>query len=351
MKRTSDEASRALRAMHRVTRRLDELASRLSFKKIHGPRRVSLAPTDVALVLVGRNNAKFLRENINHHRSLGASHVVYIDNGSTDDSLEVACSHDRVTVYSTSLNFRGYQKVIRDFAVSRVTGSGWILAVDCDELFDYPGAPGLSLPALVARLDARGYSAVVAQMLDLVPEGFLDGYAHQDLSEAVSSFTRYSLDDLRFETYHDPTGKLSYFLAQNACEDDHVRIVFGGLRNTVFGEDCCLTKHPLFRVANGVRAFAHPHVSTGLTCADFTALLKHYKFACGVKEREQQLVIENRMENGEIEGRVRSFEENGDQDLSLFASHRFDGVERLIAEGFLYVSPDARQMLEWKGND
>jgi hypothetical protein len=117
------------------------------------------------------------------------------------------------------------------------------------------------------------------------------------------------------------------------------------LRNKAFGEDCCLTKHALFRMDKGVVPHPHPHVTTGVTCTDFTALLKHYKFAGGVFDREKKLLAENRIFHDETKLRVARFEAEGDLDLSQYTEHVSPDVAKLTEQGFLTASPQAREML------
>jgi hypothetical protein len=86
-------------------------------------------------------------------------------------------------------------------------------------------------------------------------------------------------------------------------------------------------------------------VTTGVTCTDFTALLKHYKFAGGVLEREKKLLAENRIAHGETKLRVAKFEAEDGLDLSQYAEHTSPDVAQLTEQGFLTASPQACEML------
>lgn len=334
------------RVAGRIERHLSDARILASFRHLHGPRKFHLGHADVALVLVGRNNAQFLAHNIAYHRALGVTHVVYVDNGSQDSSVEVVKSFPNTMIYSSTADFRSQQRRIRKFAVSRVNDGAWVLAIDCDELFDYYGADRVKLPALVERISGRGFTGIVAQMLDLVPDVSLEAAAAWDFSEAVARFDAYSLKGIQRESYHEPAGKLYYFTQQNRVHSDGVEILYGGLRRAAFSEECCLTKHALFRKSKGINPMVHPHVSTGLVVADFTALLRHYKFACGVVEREKALVREKRMANGEIERRVDLFGQKPETFLIQYAELREPTVDKLVDAGFLFVADDAKDMLD-----
>lgn len=334
------------RIIRRVSSLLVEASLKASFKHLHGPRRVTIPKNGVALVLVGRNNGSFLPENIAHHRRLGVSHIIYVDNDSSDDSVAIVKSQENSTVYKTKLNFREHQAIIRKFAVSRVRRGGWVLAIDCDELFDYPGSDVIRINELVKRLADRGHTGVVAQMLDLVPKETLRTYIDRGFSGAINDFIYYNNANFAREAVQGPNTRLKFFLGRNKYTDPNTELLYGGIRSLAFGEDCCLTKHPLFRYGKGVIPFAHPHVSTGLICSDFTAVLKHYKFACGVVEREEILVREKRMSNGEIDLRVKIYSGNDTLNLFQHTNRVYDGIGRLYEDGFLAASEAAQKMLQ-----
>lgn len=330
------------RAARRSARNVREFFQKFRFQHIHGPRKVFLQDNQVALVLVGRNNGCFLDENIRRHLAMGVEHIVYVDNESSDNSIQIVKQHPNTSVFLTSLSFYDYQNIIRKFAVSRILGSGWVLAIDCDEIFDFVGSDKMRLPDLVELVTRRGHTCVVSQMLDLVPDCTLEEAEKLSFAESIDHFTHYSLKEIQAENYASPLAQLSYFLSQNRVSHNGVKLLYGGLRKSAFGENCCLTKHALFKVGPGVVPFAHPHVSTGLYCADFTALLKHYKFACGVMEREQRLLAEKRMANGEIDIRVEAYQTTSGLNLSNFSDRKNPSPEKLLAAGFLFFSDQAK---------
>lgn len=302
-----------------------------------------LADDQVALVLVGRDVGYFLDHHIRHHLALGVSHIVYIDNGSTDDSIEIAKSFPNTTIASCSAQFRKHQKRIRYLANTAFLKGGWRLAIDPDELLDYRGSDRIDLPELTRRMSARGHSAMVAQMLDMVHDGPVSETAGIGFAEAERLLDRFSLRDISEEPYHGDF--LTEFLELNQSTNPDIHFLLGGLRHAVFGESCCLTKHALFRMDKGVVPHPHPHVTTGVTCTDFSALLRHYKFAGGILEREKKLLSENRISHGEMKLRVGRIESEGDIDLGQYAEYSHPTVEMLIEKGFLKATDQALDML------
>ena len=310
---------------------------------VHGPAMTQLSDDQVALVILGRDVGYFLEHHIRHHVALGVSHIVYVDNDSTDNSIEVARQFPNVTIASCKANFRAYQGKIRYLANTRFLRGGWRLAIDPDELLDYPGSDRIDLPELTRRLTARGHTAMVAQMLDMVYDGPVSETDGMDFAEAERRFDRFSLRHINEKPYDSPF--LREFLEFNRITNPDIRFLFGGIRRATFGENCCLTKHALFRMEKGVVPHPHPHVTTGVTCTDFSALLKHYKFAGGVLAREKKLLAENRIAHGEMKLRVERIEREGEMNLGNHAEYQRPTVDMLIGNGFLRASDEARRML------
>lgn len=323
---------------HRANRHV-----RSQVQLLHGPAMTQLADDQIALVLVGRDVGYFLDHHIRYHLALGVSHVVYLDNGSSDDSIEIAKRFPNVTVASCSAGFRAHQNRIRHLANTAFLQGGWRLAIDPDELLDYPGSDRIDLPELTRRMSARGHSALVAQMLDMVYDGPITETAGIPFDEAEQLFDRYSLCNITKEGYHSDF--LREFLELNRAANPEIQFLFGGLRRTVFGENCCLTKHALFRMDKGVVPHPHPHVTTGVTCTDFSAVLRHYKFAGGILERERKLLVENRISHPEMALRVGRIAREDDINLSQYAEFKYSNIEFLIEKGFIKVTDKALAML------
>lgn len=310
---------------------------------LHGPAMTRLKDDQIALVIVGRDVGYFLDHHIRHHLALGVSHVIYMDNESSDDSIDIVRQFPNVTIASCTAEFRTHEGRIRHLANTRFLRGGWRLAIDPDELLDYPGSDRIDLPELTRRMSARGHSALVAQMLDMVHDGPLSETAGMDFAQAAQHFDCFSLRNISEKPYDSPF--LKEFLDLNRVTNPDIRFLFGGLRRAAFGENCCLTKHALFRMDKGVVPHPHPHVAAGVTCTDFSALLRHYKFAGGILERERKLLTENRISHGEMRLRVARIEDEGDINLGRYAECRNPTVEGLLEKGFLKASDAALAML------
>ncbi|MDO5612411.1 MAG: glycosyltransferase family 2 protein [Paracoccus sp. (in: a-proteobacteria)] len=333
----------AYRAMVEAHRRRQ---LRKTFRHISGPRQVTLGKDQIGLVLLGRNNAYFLEECVRYHRQMGVDHVVYVDNESTDSSVEIASSLPNTTVAVCSASFRDYQKYIRRLAVTEYLKGGWRLAIDCDEIFDYPHSDKVSLHDLVRRLDAGGYSGMISYMLEMVPSDPVRNYDETvPFSQVRKAFSGYSLDGIESYDYSSADAPLAYFLQQNQISGVGLPILFGGIRRQVFGENCCLIKHPLFKMSGNIDPMAHPHVTTGLRCPSFTGILHHYKFAGGVVQREQKLIEQKRLSHNEAESRAKAFADNSDLSFAPFITGHNPDPTVMLQHGVVDWCPEAEKLI------
>ena len=318
---------------------------RLHTHHLSGPRLFQLEDNEVVLTLLGRDIAYFAPVFLNHYRALGIEKFVYVDNGSRDGSVEFFSRQPNTIVARCNLNFRDYERELRYMATSDFARGGWRLAVDADELLDYPNHPKLSLPELVNRLQARNHTGLVAQMLEMVPPRSLSSVATLDFDRCLEEFRFYSIEQITSTDYHGPDEPLRFFSSLNTLSDTGVKLLRGGIRRTVFGEDCLLTKHVLFKDGGSVLPLPHPHFTCGIHCTDFTAVLRHYKFAGNYLERERHRKIEKRLSHEEGEMRLMVIEKNGDVDFSLYNLKKGPTPEALTQEGFTILSDQAQQML------
>ena len=329
----------------KLQRRQKRLATWLSTRHVSGPARFRLASDEVCGVLLGRNIAYFIPAFMAHYRALGMKYLVYMDNGSDDGSIDLMRGYERVIVLSNRSNFREYQGYLRKHLGRAYVDGGWRLAVDADEFLRYPNEARIDLPALARRLSERGHTGLLAQMLEMVPEGPLAKVDDLAFDTARERFRHYSLKDISALPYHSRAIPFHGFLSQNSLSDERVKILFGGLRRSLFAEDCCLSKHVLYRDGPKVITQPHPHVSTGLHMADFTVALQHYKFAGGFLAREQRRQAEGRVSHNETDLRLEAFAKAPDMALNLPGMANDPTPEGMLQDGFLTASEPARKML------
>ena len=330
------------RAVNAVRRRSRTAMTRAKVlwhtERLHGAARVRLEEDDCGLVTMVKDAEFYIEELLRHHAALGVRHILVIDNGSQDATVEIAARHPDVTVLRNTLPPRDFETHLRADLARRVYAGGWLLFVDADELFDPPGTGPDALRRLCAYCNARGFTAVAGQMLDMFSDRPLSETARMPYAEALGAFTLYSLDCIETRDFHDPGIDFAWHLRQSRCASPAVRILFGGIRKQHFGEACCLTKQPLVRNLPQVQPCVHPHCAGNVTCADVTALIRHYKFAGDIIARETAQIRRNTWDHGQDRARMSKLAHAPDYVITCANARRFTGLDALVDEGFLVRS-------------
>ncbi len=312
----------------------DDLTVRAGFRHIHGPADVTLAPDQAGVVCLMKDAAWFAGDFLEHHLTLGAAHVVVVDNGSSDATVQIARGFPRVTVLQNPLPAKRHEVRLRAMAARRVLRGGWVMFADADEMAEVPGR----LAPLLRYAQGHGFTAVLGQMLDL----FAPGPQGASYAEARAACTCYSLGSLTRHPYHDAHGiEFHWFLKDNACPDPGVTHLSGGLRRAVFGENPFLSKHTLVRNIAGVRLMTHPHCASGVRVADVTILLRHYKLAGDWRARDRATVAGKAWDHAEDARRLAA----PVAPVAPPDPQAWHGLQALYDEGFLYASPTARAAL------
>ena len=137
---------------------------------LYGPGTLDLSEDEAVVVCLVRDSRIYVRPFVEHHLSLGARHIVFLDNGSVDGTVKVAMEHGSVTVLRSGLPFKGYKIPMKRYLTERFGQGCWSLCMDIDELFDWPYSDVVDLQSLLRYLNDEGYTALMAQMLDMFPE-------------------------------------------------------------------------------------------------------------------------------------------------------------------------------------
>ncbi|WP_306152675.1 glycosyltransferase family 2 protein [Roseovarius sp. MMSF_3281] len=316
-----------------------------SLRHVQGTTGPLGEPGDVVVVALVRDGAYYLDEFLRYYRALGAAGFVFCDNGSSDGTLERLAGEADCVVLQSTLPWREVENRFRNHAAKVHCAGRWCLYADMDEQFTFEGAERIGLPGLVRYMERLGQTALVAQMLEMFPEGPLRAAAGWSFSECVERFRFHDLRGMDRYDYHSPEVSFRFALGQNRVTDDRIKVMFGGLRGRVFGEACCLTKHPLVFVGEGVQPGVHPHASAGVSCAEFTGLIRHYKFAGDAAARDADKLARGVSVHGEDAKRLAALDDAG---LSLWsdAAREDQGFAALEAEGFMVRSEGYSRYLE-----
>ena len=337
----------AQRLCDRIRRDRERLRFLASLRHIHGPRRRFAGPNDVTIIALARNGSYYLDSFFDHYQSLGIRHFVFFDNGSDDDTIAQIRKRPGTAILQSRLPWGTYENMFRSYAAQRYAKNRWCLIVDMDEIFDFPGRTDIGLNGLLRYLASQGHTAMMAQMLEMFPKAPLCDVAQMPYREVLQAFNFYDLSAIASLPYDAEETGLSYFLARNHTPNHAApEVLFGGVRAKVFGEKCCLTKHPLVFVGPAVEAGVHPHAAAGVQVAPMTALIKHYKFANDSLARDRLSVATASIAHGEDKLRVARMSKQPYLSLWSETARAYEGTRPLQEAGFLKSCDDYDAFLE-----
>ncbi|MDQ3753858.1 MAG: glycosyltransferase family 2 protein [Acidobacteriota bacterium] len=311
---------------------------RLTVRHIYGPREIFYAPDELLVISVVRNGELHVRSFMEHYLSLGVKHLVFLDNGSTDRTVEMLCEYDKVTVLQTNAPYKKYENIMKRYLAERFSRGRWNLCADIDELFDYPFSTVLSLRDFLNYLNENGYTAVISQMLDMfsdIPLAELKSHIDDRLKE---TYTYYDLSAVKKTDY-----------SWSECANDQIKMHRGGIRKSVFGTNNGLTKAALVLMDGQVKTFVDWHHVRGARVADISCLLKHYPFVSSFHAKAQDAAQTGRYgmsTTDEYKAYWAGLERQPNLNLKLESARLLTGLEELIDGGFLVVSEQYRQWVE-----
>lgn len=311
---------------------------------VHGPREVDYGIDELVVLVLLRNGRPYIKPFIEHYFSLGVKHIVFLDNGSTDGTVEALQNYENVTVLRSRLPFKKYNITLKQYLVERFGRGRWTLNADIDELFEYPYSDVVSLKALLRYLNDNFYTAVVTYMLDMFPETLLSADSPATDYESLKELHRfYDISDVRTLDYSQ-VGDIG-----NVVANEWIEILQGGVMQRVFGTSPLLTKHPLIFLDD--RLTPHDlsdHWVGNARIADFTALFLHYKLSANLYGLVRREIEERRYNN--LHGKYDKIHKVLAEAPSLLmrndTSKELKSINELVGTRFVSVSKQYMRFVE-----
>ena len=284
-----------------------------------------------------KNGALYLDTFIQHYLRLGASRIVLLDNGSTDESLEVLSRYPEVRVLSADVSYYRYLVAVRHYLKKTYAKNAWSLTVDIDELFDFPGSSQITMHEFLKYLNVNGYNAVHGYMLDRFAEhavGLSGSKIGDDLSAKYPYYDLRNIEKIPYqEEEFGPRGSLGNVAIQN---------YFGGVREQAIGLKANLSKFPLVR--DGCGQVAGVHRVYNASVADVSVVLNHFRFL------DDLLEVSRNFAKQEGKNRYGSFLKDHLAGIETRpyseGAVSWRGVDALVDQEFLMISPAYKCFLD-----
>lgn len=259
------------------------------------------------VISVVKNEFDRLYDFLRHYRAAGIERFVFIDNGSTDGTVEFLRAQPDVDLYARHgpFDWRLKQGWINK-AISLYGFGRWYMYLDADEHLVFDGLGERTFRDLAELMEQRGILRV---------RGFLvDMYSDEPILQS------------RYEA-HAPLIEAYRFFDLNSYKEERYREVIsikGGPRTRVFGRSEPkfkpeMTKYPLFKVNEG-EFMANPHhiwpYHGNFSSGRFIAIL-HFKFLPGVMNKIRIAIEEANYWDGSFEYKCYLNEIEKERDLKL----------------------------------
>lgn len=264
------------------------------------------------LICLVKNDLKKIKEMYNHHKKIGIKNFVFIDNNSTDGTIEFLKEKEDVDLISSNIK---YCTLAREAWINRILyhyGYGhWFLVVDSDEMYNYIDSENIKIDEHINRLLKNNIRRELSFMLDMYSKG--------EIFKNVDNFV----------------DKYSYFDTNTYKLEENKRFIkiSGGPRKRNFQENSkqkefMLGKYPLFLFEKGdIQSNSHftfPfYKNINLKC---TSILMHYKFLGDDIEKYKIRIKEKNYYNGSSDYKVyiNNYEKNKDMTFYYKDSTKYE---------------------------
>ena len=307
----------------------------ISTIKVPGNQFIPKDISEIRLFAIMRNESLRLPHFINYYKNLGVARFFLIDNNSTDDSVALALTEEKVHVFETKENYQNHWYWMEHLLDTYGKGH-WCVVVDIDELFSFPYAEHLSLRELRVFLERKNETAIRTFLLDM----------YSDQSVAAASY-RHRENPLEVVNYFDTDYQKMPFLFPDRSTGKHYtfEIFTGGMRDRVFGRSnppSILSKVPFFKNTEGTYLSQGMHAINGATLSEVQGVVFHTKFLSDfITEVEEECQREQHYGNAFYYKIFhQKLKETPDIQFYHEGSAKLEGLQQLVELGLMKTTPE-----------
>lgn len=323
-------------------RKLRECIVPMNVTHLHGPKSIRLSGNEAVVTCIVKNAEFYMEQFIRHYTQMGFRHIFFLDNGSDDQTISIGKRHNNVSIFQSKLPVGMYLGFLKKFLAQNSAEGGWCLDADQDEFFDYPFSNVIGLQCFIEYLNKRNYTAVVTQLLDMFSDKPASHLGIKQEENLKTIYQYYDISEINKVKYH-----LSDFVEKygnlNEISSEKTALYFGGIRKTLYGNDCLLTKHSLFLPGKNLDIFPHSHFVNNARLADVSCVMLHYKLISNALD----MALQNKNYFPGCEQGYSDFidfiKNNPEYKIKRDTAVKLQNVNDLVENSFLFTSEEYRE--------
>ncbi|WP_257287524.1 glycosyltransferase family 2 protein [Endozoicomonas sp. SESOKO2] len=189
--------------------------------------KIAIEKAKVLGIIVGKNEQEFLPNLLSHHRKIGVEHFLFVDNSSSDNSIDYMLEQDDVSVFVATQDYKFSRFGVnwQETLCSHYCLGKWTLIIDSDELFVFDNFEEQSIQELVAKADHEHATAILSPMVDFYPKGSLDT---ADITESRPFYETCN--------YFDTVESMKVLDQANYGPFSNSKVYSAGVRERIFGK-------------------------------------------------------------------------------------------------------------------
>jgi glycosyltransferase involved in cell wall biosynthesis len=309
----------------------------MNVNHIHGPRNIYLAKNQAAVTCVLKNGQYYVGAFIEHYLNMGFQHIFFMDNGSSDDTVSIAKRYDHVSLCQSTLPISSNQRLFKKYLAEQTVRGGWCLDADADEFFDFPFSEVIGLEGFLEYLNLYRYTAVITQLLDMFSDRPLSYLIREQTEDVRSVYKFFDLTNITKTNYRTSELVVKHGHSNQAATNQD--LLWGGIRKTLYGNNCLLTKHSLFFPEAKIDLFPHVHFTNKANIADVSGVMLHYKLtsnAMGAAVQNKDNFIENQKTYSAF---IETIQNESNRVIKQDTAQEFISAADLTRHEFLSMSP------------